>query len=42
MEKTQFKTGDTTEFILQFYDTSGKHLLLVVMAQEKHTLLMGN
>ena len=27
MEKTQFKTGDTTEFILQFYDTSGMALV---------------
>ena len=27
MEKTKFKTGDTTEYILQFYDTSGIALI---------------
>ena len=42
MEKTLFKTGDTTELILQFFDTSGIALITNGKAQGKHTLRMEN
>ena len=27
MEETQYKTSDTNEYIINYYDTSGKHLV---------------